>query len=122
MERFLVRKSAPQSEVQHLVNHLKVFPLKKKSIAKRGAYKNKPRSDWDTDQRGAAAEVSVADGSPLHCEWHLCLSYTHVNISGSAREIYRSEIYHTKSTGLREISHSKIYHREFDLARTPPPF
>ena len=42
MERFLVRKSAPQSEVQHLVNHPKEVPLKKKSIAKRGAYKNNP--------------------------------------------------------------------------------
>ena len=57
MERYLVHKSAPQSEVQHLVNHLKEVPLKKKSIAKRGAYKNKPWSDWDTDQRGAAAEL-----------------------------------------------------------------
>ena len=57
MERFLVRKSAPQSEVQHLVNHLKEVPLKKKSIAKRAPYKNKPWSDWDADQRGAAAEL-----------------------------------------------------------------
>ena len=40
MEQFLVRKSAPHSEVQHLVNHLKEVPLKKKSIANRGAYKN----------------------------------------------------------------------------------
>ena len=60
-------------------------------------------------------------GFPSIVTWHLCLSSTHINIFGSAREIYHSEIYHIKSTGLREISHSEIYHREFDLARNPLP-
>ena len=142
----MVRKTAPQSEVQHLVDHLKEVPLKKKSIGSGAPYKKKPWSDWDDKRRGAAAELyrsvgftkctlqygstcppestlrdwgkklaaqgfiapigrpgklsvqedkalteyfnavraeggsvdwhSVADGSPLHCEWHLWLSFT----------------------------------------------
>ena len=71
---------------------------------------------------------SVGNGSLLHCEWYLWLSFTEPakpyapqHISGSVCEIYHSKIYHTKSGGLRKISHSEIYHRKIDLAPPPPP-
>ena len=64
MEQFSVHKTAHQSKVQQLVQHLKEVASKKQSTGKRGSYKKKPWSDWDVEQRGAAAELYRSAGFP----------------------------------------------------------
>jgi hypothetical protein len=81
---FLIRKTAPQRQMQHLVEQLKNVAHQKRSTRKCRSYKARAWSDGDDEPRGAAAQLLHRESwLPSLVVWVKCHCQSLNTLSGS---------------------------------------